>query len=88
MKVIAINSENKLIEAAKDNDRLSQQKLYARFSPKMLAVCRYYLKDVKQAEDVMIVGFLKCFLKINTFYSNGSFEGWLRQIMINLFIQI
>jgi hypothetical protein len=38
MKVIAINSVNKLIEAAKDNDRLSQQKLYARFSPKMLTV--------------------------------------------------
>lgn len=82
MKVIAINSENKLIEAAKDNDRLSQQKLYARFSPKMLAVCRYYLKDVQQAEDVMIAGFLKCFLKINMFSSNGSFEGWLRQIMV------
>jgi len=48
----------------------------------MLGVCRQYIKDVHFAEDVMVQGFLKMFNKLENFKFEGSFEGWLRRIMI------
>jgi RNA polymerase sigma-70 factor (ECF subfamily) len=56
--------------------------LYDKYSGKMLSVCRPYIKDLQFAEDVMITAFHKAFLNINMFEPYGSFEGWLRRIMI------
>ena len=48
----------------------------------MLGVCRQYIKDIHFAEDAMVQGFLKMFNKLDTFKYEGSFEGWLRKIMV------
>jgi len=48
----------------------------------MLSVCRYYIKDIHYAEDMMVKGFLKVFLKLGTFRQEGSFESWVRKIMV------
>lgn len=48
----------------------------------MLSVCRYYIKDLQNAESVMLNGFFKAFTHIKTFNHDGSFEGWLRRIMV------
>ena len=48
----------------------------------MLSVCRMYIKDLHHAEDVMLKGFFKVFTHIKDFKSEGSFEGWVRKIMI------
>src|SRR5690606_20920350 len=65
------------------NDRQAQQKIYSRFAPKMLSVCRQYVKDVHHAEDIMITGFMKVFSNLKNFAHKGSFEGWVRRIMVN-----
>ena len=84
MKVINLHQEEKeLIELAVENNRHAQQKLYSKFSPKMLSVCRQYVKDLHQAEDVMITAFMKVFTNLKNFKHEGSFEGWIRRIMIN-----
>ena len=84
MKVINLHrNEKQLIELAVSNNRAAQQKLYTQFSPKMLGVCRQYIKDVQQAEDIMITAFMKMFTNLNKFQFNGSFEGWVRRIMVN-----
>ena len=49
----------------------------------MLAVCRQYVKDMHHAEDLMLQGFLKVFTNLHTFKHQGSFEGWIRRIMVN-----
>lgn len=49
----------------------------------MLSICRQYVKDVHQAEDVMITGFMKVFTHMGNFEGKGSFEGWIRRIMVN-----
>ena len=49
----------------------------------MLGLCRRYIKDSNEAESVMITGFLKVFDKIDQFSGEGSFEGWVRRIMVN-----
>lgn len=84
MKVINLHQQEKeLIELAIANNRSAQQKLYTQFSPKMLSVCRQYIKDIQQAEDIMITAFMKVFTNLNKFEFNGSFEGWIRRIMVN-----
>lgn len=84
MKVIHLHQEeNEIIQLAVDNNRSAQQQIYSRFSPKMLSVCRQYIKDMHQAEDVMITAFMKVFLNLNKFENKGSFEGWIRRIMVN-----
>lgn len=83
MKVIQLHlQEPKLIKRAIRNDRKAQQTLYAQYAPKMLSVCRYYISNVHDAEETMLSGFLKVFTNIKTYKSEGSFEGWIRRIMI------
>jgi RNA polymerase sigma-70 factor (ECF subfamily) len=82
-KLVPINqSVNELIGLAKKSNQKAQLALYDKYSGKMLSVCRLYIKDLQFAEDVMITAFHKAFLNINMFEPYGSFEGWLRRIMI------
>ena len=84
MKVISLHQEEKeLIQLAVENNRHAQQKIYSKFSSKMLSVCRQYIKDLHQAEDVMITAFMKVFTSLKNFEHKGSFEGWIRRTMIN-----
>ncbi|UGU14863.1 RNA polymerase sigma factor [Sinomicrobium kalidii] len=83
LKIIPLyKDEDKLIKRASGNDREAQYGLYTKYAPKMLSVCRYYVKDEQFAEDVMIRGFFKVFKHLDTFRREGSFEGWIRQIMV------
>ena len=84
MKVINLHQEEQeTIRLAIGNNRQAQQMIYAKYAPKMLSVCRQYIKDIHQAEDVMITAFMKVFLNLKNFESKGSFEGWIRRIMVN-----
>lgn len=83
MKVIQLhNNSNKLIKAALKNKRSAQQALYEMYAPKMLSVCRYYIKDSESAEEIMLDGFFKVFTNLDQFQFKGSFEGWVRKIMV------
>lgn len=83
MKVIQLYKDEKsLIKKALKGHRDAQRMLYEWHSPKMLSVCRYYIKDTHQAEEVMLNGFLKVFLHLKNYKSLGSFEGWIRRIMV------
>ncbi len=83
MKVVSFYiPESKLIAKAKNNNRDAQRRLYNKYASKMLGVCRQYIKDVHQAEEAMCNGFLKVFTRINSFKEAGSFEGWVRRIMV------
>jgi RNA polymerase sigma-70 factor (ECF subfamily) len=84
MKVVNLyRDEIENIRLAIGNNRLAQQQIYTRFSPKMLGVCRQYIIDLHQAEDVMITAFMKVFSNLNKFENKGCFEGWIRRIMVN-----
>lgn len=72
-----------LIEEAKRGNRRAQQQIFNRFAPKMLGVCRRYFNQLEFAEEVMLAGFFKVFTKLDTFSAEGSFEGWIRRIMVN-----
>lgn len=83
MKVIQLyKNEPKLIKRAQKNNREAQHVLYELHAPKMLSVCRYYIKDLQHAEEAMLNGFFKVFTNIKSFKNEGSFEGWIRRIMV------
>ena len=83
LKVVQLYHNNtELIQRAAKNNREAQHVLFEMHAPKMLSVCRYYVKDVQKAEEVMLNGFFKAFVNLNSFKNEGSFEGWLRKIMV------
>lgn len=84
MKIIKLhNQEKSLIKKAISNNREAQKQLFEQYSPKMLGVCRQYVKDLHHAEDLLLQGFLKVFTNLHKFKHEGSFEGWIRRIMVN-----
>jgi RNA polymerase sigma-70 factor (ECF subfamily) len=83
MKVIQLHkNESKLIDKAVKNNRKAQHMIYELYASKMLSVCRYYIKDISLAEEVMLNGFFKVFKYLKSFKNEGSFEGWIRRIMV------
>ncbi len=76
-------NEYDLAKAVRKQDPKAQTTLYEKFASKMLVVCMRYVGDRTEAEDVMIEGFMKVFEKIGQFNFEGSFEGWIRKIMVN-----
>jgi len=84
MKVISLHKNySRLISQAKKGNQRSQHELYELFAPKMLSVCRQYIMRREVAEEVMLGGFLKVFTHLNSYKNEGSFEGWIRRIMVN-----
>lgn len=77
------SSEHNLARALKQGDKKAQTHLYDHYSGLMLGICLRYMGDRMAAEDVMLRGFMKIFEKIDQFNFKGSFEGWIKRIMVN-----
>lgn len=72
-----------LIQQCLRHDARAQRTLYERFSPKMYALCLRYLKESDDAQDVLLKAFTKVFEHLPRFKGEGSFEGWIRRIVVN-----
>lgn len=84
MKVVSLHKNyDRLISKVRNGNRRAQHELYELFAPKMLSVCRQYISSRDLAEEVMLTGFLKVFTHLGSYRSQGSFEGWVRRIMVN-----
>jgi len=82
-----VDEINKLIQGCIKGDRYSQNQLYEIFSKRMFGVCLRYSKTREEAEEVLQEGFMKVFQHIHQFKNDGSFEGWVRKIMVNCALQ-
>lgn len=76
-----------LIAGCLKKDRTSQRKIYEIYGSRMMTLCLRYSKNREEAEEVMHDGFLQMYRCISQFKNRGSFEGWLRRIMINCALQ-
>ncbi len=72
-----------LISSCVQDDPLAQVELYNLYAGKMLAVCYRYAASKEDAEDMLQDGFIRIFTNILSFENKGSFEGWVRKIMVN-----
>ena len=78
---------NQLINDCQKNDRKAQEQLYRLYSPKLFAVCLKYSRNHTEAQDNLQDGFILIFNKIGKYSFKGSFEGWLKRVMINNVLQ-
>jgi len=84
MRIVSLHKKyERAIAKSIKGDRRAQHELFEMFAPKMMSVCRQYLKDDMLAEEVMLNGFFKMFMNLSSFKFEGSFEGWIRRIMVN-----
>lgn len=74
---------NKLIRQCADNDRKAQEEVYKLFAGKLFSICLKYSKNKQEAQDNFQDGFVTIFNKVGQFKFNGSFEGWMKRVMIN-----
>ena len=80
-------SLEQLINNCKKNDIKAQEQLYRLYSTKLFSVCLKYSRNYEEAQDNLQEGFLLIFEKINQFSYKGSFEGWMKRILINYVLQ-
>jgi len=73
----------RLIKQCANNDRKAQKEIYQLFSGKLFSICLKYSKNKQEAQDNFQDGFIVIFEKIGQFNFKGSFEGWLKRVMIN-----
>lgn len=82
-----LSDEKQLIEACLEDDLRAQKMLYHRYARKMMGVCLRYAKSWEEAEDLLQEGFLKIFVDLKQYNGNGSFEGWMRKVIVNTALQ-
>lgn len=83
MKSYTPEQLEEIIRRCQKGDRSSQQLIYETFYGKMMSVCMRYAGQRETAKDYLQDGFIKAFMKIGKFDFKGSFEGWLRRIIVN-----
>ena len=76
-----------LIHECKNNNRKSQEQLYQIYASKLFGVCLKYSRNYEEAQDNFQEGFLLIFEKLKTYSFKGSFEGWMKRVMINYVLQ-
>lgn len=80
-------TEKELIKACLSGDRLAQRDIFNMYAGKMMAVCLRYTRHRLEAEDIFQDAFVKVFSHMHEFEGGGTFEGWIRKIMINTAIK-
>lgn len=76
-------TERELIDGCVKGDRQCQKELFERYGGVMLSVCRRYTRHQMEAEDILQDSMVKVFRNIDRFKFEGSFEGWIRRIVVN-----
>lgn len=87
MKLAKTFTLDDLMRGCKAGDAKMQELLYKQTAPKMFALCVRYAKDRMEAEDSLQMGYVKVFEKIKEYRGDGSFEGWMKRVMVNTAIE-
>jgi RNA polymerase sigma-70 factor (ECF subfamily) len=76
-------TDKEIIRGCLDGQRSAQKALFEKYASTMLSICMRYSNDKSEAEDILHDSFIKIYLNIKKFRSDGSFEGWIKRIVIN-----
>lgn len=87
MRIASRYSEAELVDGCKRGSRVHQQALYDQYHRLMYGVCLRYADGGEDARDILQEGFIKVFKHIASFAGKGSFEGWIRRIMVHTSIE-
>lgn len=78
-----MNLEKELIFHCKKFDPRAQKRVYEKYAPMLRGVCARYCSDYEETKDILQESFLKIFTKIEQYSGEGSFEGWMKTIVVN-----
>ena len=76
-------NERELVDACKLGDPLAQKEIFLQNASNLFGICRRYIKDYHDAQDILMEAFFAIFTKIDSFNFSGSFEGWMKRIVVN-----
>lgn len=76
-------TEQELIQGCIQENKHCQKEVFRRYAGRMLAICLRYARHRLEAEDILQDAFIKIFDKIASFEFKGSFESWIRRIVVN-----
>ena len=76
-----------IINGCLAGDRRDQELLYRRHASKLYAVCLQYSGNDEEARDILQEGFIKIFENLHHYKHEGSFEGWMRRITVNIALE-
>jgi RNA polymerase sigma factor (sigma-70 family) len=76
-------TEEQLITGCIKENAFCQREVFNRYASKLLGVCQRYARNAADAEDILQDAFIKIFNKMEQFKFQGSFEGWMRRVVVN-----
>jgi RNA polymerase sigma-70 factor (ECF subfamily) len=84
VKIVSLQTNiQEIITKAIQQDRAAQKYLYERFSPKLLSICRQYVSQIDEAEDILVTAFMKIFKNLGNLENRDQLEGWMKRIAVN-----
>lgn len=79
--------EKELLLECQRNDRNAQRKVYEKMAGKLYSVCKRYLKNDEDIEEVLADTFYKIFTKLDQLQNHDIFEAWAKKIAVNECLQ-
>jgi RNA polymerase sigma factor (sigma-70 family) len=76
-------NESAIICGCKEKNPIAQEALYRKYAPKMMGVCFRYARNKEDAEDMLQESFVRIFTQIHQYLGTGSFEGWMRKVVVH-----
>jgi RNA polymerase sigma-70 factor (ECF subfamily) len=76
-------NDDQIIRGCRKCKKRAQQMLYEKYAPILRGICMRYACDSAETSDLLQEGFIKIFSKIDQFKGAGSFEGWMKRIVVN-----
>jgi RNA polymerase sigma factor (sigma-70 family) len=80
---MSVEGDEELLKGCINGDRKYQELLYLKYSRKMMGICYRYTNKKEDAEDLLQDAFIKIFSRLHQFRREGSFEGWIRKIVLS-----
>jgi RNA polymerase sigma-70 factor (ECF subfamily) len=80
-------SEEELIEGCKQQKHAYFHALYTKYAMQLMSIAMRYSNTTFEAEDILQEAFIKIFTNIHSYAYSGSFEGWLKRIVVNTAIK-
>lgn len=79
-------TEKEIIKGCLKRKRRAQKALFEKYHASLMGICMRYAKSKSEAEDILLMGFARIFKKMETYSGNGSFEGWMKKIVVHIAI--
>ncbi len=79
--------EQKLLIECQQNDRNAQRRVYEKMAGRLYSVCKRYLKNDEDIEEVLADTFYKIFTRLNQLNNHEIFEVWAKKIAVNECLQ-